>query len=311
MRVVGPLILAAALPDTYFSINVNVDNASGNARHPVGILLAAILLGALGMSVLTFFITLVIGAGIAGAFPDAGTAAKSWAKGWGLSHITFIGFWFLLNDGATKEGKRGYIPDEGRGTEVTFDGYADNSASPYLLPFENDAECVQGNHGFWSHNSITNQLFAYDFSLNLGQDVLCMRDGEVESVLDTTDDGDHGPDGNHIVIKHTTQDPTHDKDVNGAVKTTYARYYHGQKGSIQAAFPSGLPSKGTAVKQGQLLMTCNSTGMSRFNHVHVDVMPDNGSGTPNDYSIPFVFKDASDKGVPKSRTVYDSTNTKK
>jgi murein DD-endopeptidase MepM/ murein hydrolase activator NlpD len=301
MQILGPLLHAGVMPDNYFSIN-----------GEYGSLIAAVLLGALGMSVLSFFTGLLITAGLAGAWPDAGEAAKSWAIGWGLSHLNFIGFWFLLADGSTNGGKRGYIPDGGRGTEVAFDGYADNSTSPYLMPFAGSAECVQGNHGFWSHNSVISQVFSYDFSLNLGQDVLCMRDGVVVDTmtLDSVDDGDHPDDGNHIVIKHTTASADHDKDAGGAATTTYAKYYHGQKGSIAAAFGGTLPGPGTAVKQGQLLMKCNSTGMSRFNHIHVQVNGEK-SGAPNNYTIPFVFKDAGDKGVPKSRTVYDSQNVKK
>lgn len=301
MQVLGPLVHAAIMPDNYFSIN-----------GEYGSLFAAVLLGALGMSVLSFFFSLLFSACLAAGFPDAGEAAKSWAKGWGLSHLTFIGLWFTLADGSTNGGKRGYIPDGGRGTEVAFDGYPDNTTSPYLMPFEGSAECVQGNHGFWSHNSVISQVFAYDFSLNLGQDVLCMRDGVVVDTmtLDSVDDGDHPDDGNHIVIKHTTASADHDKDIGGKATTTYAKYYHGQKGSIAAAFGGTLPGPGTAVKQGQLLMKCNSTGMSRFNHIHIQVNGDNG-GTPLNYTIPFVFKEAADKGVPKSRTVYNSQNVKK
>lgn len=52
----------------------------------------------------------------------------------------------------------------------------------------------------------------------------------------------------------------------------------------------------TEVQQGKVLASCNSTGMSRFNYAHIEVRPDNGSGPPNNYSIPFVYKDADDKG---------------
>jgi hypothetical protein len=300
MQILGPLLHAGVMPDDYFSINGEYVS-----------LLAAVFAGALGISVLTFFTGMFISAGIAGALPDAGTAAQKWAKGWGLSHLNFIGFWFIFADGATDGGKRGYTPGGGRGTKVAFDGYPDNSASPYLLPYEKDAECVQGNHGFWSHNSVlaVPQNFAYDFSLNLGQEILCMRDGEVVSVVDNIDDGDHSQDGNHIVIRHTTANASHDKDVNGAATTTYATYYHGKKGSIAEAFGGTVPAPGTHVQQGKVIMKCNSTGMSGFNHIHIHVMSDNG-GSPNNYSIPFVFKDAGDKGVPKSRTVYDSANVK-
>jgi hypothetical protein len=299
MQIGGPLLHVAAMPDNYFSIN-----------GEYGSLIAAVLLGGLGFSVLTFFTGLVISAGIAGDWPDPGKAAKAWVEGWLLSIPTFIGLWFTFADGSTNGGKRGYTPDGGRGTEVAFDGYPPAASSPYLMPYEGSAECIQGNHGFWSHNSVISQVFSYDFSLNLTQDVLCMREGEVVGVpLDTVDDGEHPADGNHIIIKHTTPNADHDKDVNGAATTTYAKYYHGQKGTIAAAFGGTLPAPGTHVAQGKVLMKCNSTGMSRCNHIHIQVNGDNG-GAPNSYTIPWVFKDIPDDGVAKSRKVYDSQNVR-
>ncbi len=50
--------------------------------------------------------------------------------------------------------------------------------------------------------------------------------------------------------------------------------------------------------------------MSRCNHIHVQVNPDNGSGAPNNYTVPWVFKDI-DGGVAKSAKFYDSKNVKK
>jgi hypothetical protein len=178
------------------------------------------------------------------------------------------------------------------------------------MPFEGSAECIQGNHGFWSHNSVTGQVFSYDFSLNLAQDVLCMREGEVVGTpLDTVDDGEHPDDGNHIIIKHTTASLDHDKDDKGPT-TTYAKYYHGQKGAIAAAFGGTLPAAGTPVAQGKVLMKCNSTGMSRCNHIHIQVNGDDGSGAPSNYTVPWVFKDIPDDGVAKARKVYDSQNVR-
>jgi hypothetical protein len=300
MQIVGPLIHAAVLPDNYFSIN-----------GEYGTLIAAVLLGGLGFSLLTFGLGLLLSTGLAGDGPEAGPAAVAWVKGWLLSIPRFIGFWFIFEDGSTKGGKRGYTPDGGRGTLVEFEGYKPNGNSPYLMPFVGSAECIQGNHGFWSHNSVIGQIFSYDFSLNIGQDVLCMRDGVVFDVpLDSVDDGDNSGDGNHIIIKHTTPSPDHDKDVAGAATTTYAKYYHGKKDSIKDAFGGTLPAPGTPVAQGRVLMACNSTGMSRCNHIHIQVNPDAG-GSPAGYTIPWVYKDAPDDGVPKSGKVYDSQNVKK
>src|SRR5262245_41927760 len=302
MQIGGPALHAGVMPANYFSIN-----------GEYGSLIGAVLGGALGISVLSYFVGMTISLGIAGDFPEPGKAALTWLKGWGLSHLTFIGLWFLFNDGKTNDGKRGDRADntEPRGKEIVFEGYKPAGTSPYLLPFADAAECVQGNHGFWSHNSVISQTFSYDFSLNLGQDILCMRDGVVVEFLDSVDDGEHPDTGNHIVIKHTTPNAEHDKTENGAATTTYAQYYHSQKGSIAAAL-GAIVIGTTAVTQGQKLATCNSTGMSRFNHVHVQVNPEKaGGGHDGALTVPFVFKDAADGGVPKSQTVYDSQNVKK
>jgi hypothetical protein len=298
MEILGPLLHAGIMPANYFSIN-----------GEYGALIGAVLGGALGISLLSFGVGFIISVGLAGEPPEAKEGALIWLKGWAKSHLTFIGFWFLFNDGKTNGGKRGDKADAAapRGLEVEFEGYQPAASSPYLLPFAGAAECVQGNHGFWSHNSIISQTFSYDFSLSIGQDILCMRAGEVVKILDTVDDGEHPSDGNHIVIKHTTPNADHDKTEGGSATTTYAEYYHSQKGSIAAA---GL-SVGDAVTQGQKLATCNSTGMSRFNHIHVQVNPERTPGVLDGrLTIPFVFKDAADDGVPKSQTVYDSENVK-
>jgi murein DD-endopeptidase MepM/ murein hydrolase activator NlpD len=306
MQIIGPLIHALVIPDNYFSID-----------GQYGTLIAAVFVGGLGMSIVTFFCGMFLSLAFAQSWPDGGVSAKHWAKGWGLSFFSFLGFWFTVADGSTDGGKRGYTPDGGRGTQVAFIGYPPAASSPYLMPYVGSAECIQGNHGFWSHNSVnktgTNvQQFSFDFSLNLGQDVLCMRDGVVaETPLDSVDDGDHPDDGNHIVIKHTASNADHDKDIGGKATTTYAIYYHGQKGTIASAFGGSLPAVGTKVHQGQLLFKCNSTGMSRCNHIHVQVNGDDGSGNPTNYTIPFVFKDISGDGVAKSKHVYDSQNVEK
>jgi hypothetical protein len=309
MTLLGPLLHAGIMPHNFFSLN---------GGYPS--LIAAIVGGALGISMLSFFIGFFVSVMLAGEPPELGPAAGAWAWGLLLQLPTFIGFWFLLNDGKTNDGKRGDKAVQGkeRGEEVTFLGYQPNGTSPYLLPFVGEAECVQGNHGIWSHNSVIGQTFSYDFSMAIGQDVLCMRDGVVVKIKDDTDDGDHDQDGNHIVVRHTTKDTNHDLSVGGADVFTYATYYHSQKDSIKVVANLKV---GDNVVRGQKLASCNSTGMSRFNHVHIQVNPEKPApldpADPNkpDYrdrtlTIPFVFKDVSDDGVPSSRKVYDSQNVK-
>jgi murein DD-endopeptidase MepM/ murein hydrolase activator NlpD len=108
-----------------------------------------------------------------------------------------------------------------------------------------------------------------------------------------------------VTLRHTTIDDQ-DIDADGAKKTTYATYLHGAKGTITAAVRAAIAS-GDVIKKGTAIMHVDSTGVSRLNHVHVDIRPDNGSGAPNNYTIPFVFSEA---GVPTSQHYYESQNVK-
>ena len=81
---------------------------------------------------------------------------------------------------------------------------------------------------------------------------------------------------------------------------------HGAQGTI----PAAVKVAGAPVKKGQVIMKVNSTGNSRFNHVHVDIRPDDGAGNPQPYTIPFVFSEVGGDGVPQSNRYYESQNTK-
>ena len=313
MGTVGALIHAVAMPHNFFSVGFFEKNTSGDSHHPLGTFFAAVVFGGLGISILSFFAFGTLAACIPPLWPDGKEAALTWRKGYGASLTGFLGFFYLLNDGATDTGKRGYLPDWGRGTETPFPGYPDPAASSYLLPFSDSQQCIQGNHGIWSHNSTRDVPldFAYDFSMDRGAEVLCMRDGAVFSAQDDEAGGDSHS-GNNIVIKHTSVADGVDRDVGGAKVATYATYMHGQAGSIKEAFGGTIPAAGTAVARGKTIMKCNSTGDAWFNLLHVDVRPDSG-GKPGGYTIPFVFHDADvngDSGVPQSQRYYTSDNKK-
>jgi hypothetical protein len=313
MGTAGAAIHYALMPHNFFSVGFFEKNTAGDSHHPLGTFFAAVVAGGLGISILSFFAFGTLAACLPPLWPDAKDAALTWLKGYGQSLMGFLGFFYLFNDGATDTGKRGYLPDGGRGTEAAFPGYPDPAASPYLLPFTDDPLCIQGNHGIWSHNSTRDVPldFAYDFSMDRGAEVLCMREGTVFSAQDDASGGD-AHSGVNIVIKHSSMVDGVDRDVGGGKVATYATYMHGLEGSIKAAFGRTIPAPGTAVARGKAIMKCSSTGDAWFNLLHVDVRPDSG-GKPGGYTIPFVFHDADvngDSGVPQSQRCYSSDNKK-
>jgi hypothetical protein len=102
--------------------------------------------------------------------------------------LTTIYWLYLQNDGSTQNGR--YTPFTGG----AYKGYQPKDTSPYKMPFDPAAvsHCyvVQGNQGLWSHNfNNVGQVYAYDFSLDEGDEVLAARAGTViqfsESVPNT------------------------------------------------------------------------------------------------------------------------------
>ena len=156
-------------------------------------------------------------------------------------------------------------------------------------------------------DSATQQTYAYDFGHDFGENIACMRAGTVVSFTDTfADSNEDNP--NTIVIRHATIDPEHDDFGNGPVQT-YSRYLHLATNGVTTAprFAGGGTIVGTAVAQGDLIAKAGDTGQSFHNHLHIDIVPDDGTGNPSDdFAIPFVFEDVGGDGVPKSLTWYRS-----
>ena len=115
---------------------------------------------------------------------------------WGLMGKTMLTltakslgfFWinlFSFKENDTDDGK--YNP---RGP--AFAGYPSSKGSPYRLPWAGDSSymCVQGNQGFWSHNNFgsTPQVYAFDFALDQGDEVLAARPGTVVDYFDWVPD---------------------------------------------------------------------------------------------------------------------------
>jgi hypothetical protein len=386
----GALILAAAVPYDWYSFDFR---GRPGTRPATGEFFATWLAGGLGMSLLSAFVGTVFAGAWSLAYADVEDYAYTWLTGLGFATLNFPLYWFLVNDGATDGGKIGLLPNAGRGQRVAFRGYPDPSTSPYRLPYASgqSIECIQGNHGIASHNSVSQpiQVYAYDFSMNLNANVLCMRPGIVFSFVDTTPTGNAntGQPGNNIVIQHTTIDGNHDSfsPAAGVVAgVTYSSYVHGVQNSIMAAFAArgitlatrdivptinplmpapytnlltgtinrvvsldaggniivdaaGFPVEVT-VAQGQTIMTCDHTGVSQFNHLHVQVVPNvlptpivdqfqfgnlrifitavdaAGNATvtdnaPAQFTIPFTFNEVGGDGAPKKFDYYTSANT--
>lgn len=314
------LAVAAAVPHRWYSVNFDLDT------HPTSGLLCAYLLGTAAAVVVGFFSGWLLSWPIAGATGQI-RARADWLY-FTAPLATFPVYWYFLNENDTDAGKLGYQYPSGAKTvddvkELTFPGYPNPAASPYNLPFKEGitAECVQGNHGLFSHNAVGKscQIFAYDFSLAYGTEILAMRDGIVvgapspgttpstdDPIPDGTEDDSKTSTGaNMVTLQHTTVDDQ-DVDADGNKKTTFARYLHGAQGTI----PATVKVTGAVIKKGQVIMKVNSTGVSRVNHVHVDIRPDDGTGNPANYTIPFVFREVDGDGVPTSTHCYKSANVK-
>ena len=227
-----------------------------------------------------------VGFGFLGGFVGTVVAEIiAWAEDWSvlgkkmLSSVlqVWIGFWPALyfgKEGDTDGGK--YNP---QGND--FRGYPDNSNSPYLLPYnKGDARvCGQGNQGMWSHNDLgsVSQVYAFDFGLDDGEEVLASRPGTVVNFVDTNPD--EGPTQNFILIQHdqdlsfdagrnrNDSNVEHDRDAGGTVITTFSRYLHGKQGSVTQAFAAGRPQietgtvAGTISGAGDVLVTVTATGL--------------------------------------------------
>ncbi len=223
-------------------------------------------------------------------------------------------------EGETDEGKYGLkqivqANGEPQFVKAEFAGYPSQSTSPYLLPFANTEGvvfCSQTHRGRSSHNNYTGLIYAVDFILNRGNIVLAMRGGVV---VDFNDEYPNGSDSrNFIIIQHDDDQPNHDIGIAGQRVTTYAHYENGETFSIRRAFAAmGVSSDniiGRRIQQGSPLMILSKrSGFFEFDHLQVHVSAAITEGVLS--SIPFVFKDINDKGIPEKAKYYVSQNTLK
>lgn len=123
---------------------------------------------------------------------------------WGTTNFFYL---YLFTTGNTDDGT--YCVDLNL-TERDFAGYpSDAASSPYLLPYPAGTtyQAVQGNMGFWSHYPASRQTYAYDFSHDLSDEILCSRAGIVTFVDDTQIDNNPNS-WNVIEVMHVIVNPT-------------------------------------------------------------------------------------------------------
>lgn len=282
------------------------------------------VLGGVGLSFVGGLAGWALGGAISGKLSD-----DYWGKAasWQLP-LLGVALWpaytWLLWEGETDGGKWGL---DAAGNVKTFAGYAARDNSPYRLPFPSGTlrQCVQGHHGVWSHNAKTEQLYALDFAMPYGDEILAMRGGTVVNVRDHIED-DSSEQANRIIIRHddpaetTTPDPVHDlgyetgNPPSAQVAVTYAEYMHGRTGGIRLALATnGIPESamvGSRVRQGSLIMLAGNTGRSAYNHLHVHVMTSAPDVRPYT-TVPWVVREVPDnQGAPLSYRFYTSENTR-
>jgi len=130
--------------------------------------------------------------------------------------------------------------------------FGDAAASPYVLPFPFGASYGVSATCCDTRNEHYNEL-AYGFIMPIGADVVAMRAGVVEAVVDTYSDG--GSDmtqSNDVAIRHE------DGTVAGCGHTR-------QNGSVVHV--------GQRVAQSLLIVHAGSSGTAGFPRLHVGVFP--------------------------------------
>ena len=247
--------------------------------------------------------------------------------------------WYGIPQGILLDPYWLYLQQEGHTSGGTFNpagpsdfkGYPKpSSASPYKLPYDKTLGPVyvgQANEGLFSHNfNNVDQIYAYDFSMDMNDEILAARPGTVVAFVESIpDDTSPGGNWNYIAIRHDIDDTgaaippdAQDQGPGGGTIRTVAVYGHGRTGSVSAAFGRHTPPVptanivGTPVKQGMPIMDAGSTGISFHNHLHMHVVPDpvGGGGTGN--TIPFVFSDPdTGDGALTHFNFYTSANVRR
>lgn len=169
------------------------------------------------------------------------------------------------------------------------EGYPSIEESEYVLPFPVGIsyKLKQSNCGSFTHSGSIK--YAYDFYVEIGDDVTAARAGTVffikEDSLDT--DNTHEQ-ANFLVILH-------DDDSIG-------RYRHLKHNGV-------LVELGDVIQRGQLIALSGSSGVpAGIPTLHFDVMKSNGDGTWNT-TIPITFINADPPGPTATGLNENTTYT--
>lgn len=211
-----------------------------------------------------FFLTLIVGFFITLGFIFNLKKCQSWkkfAKSY-LVWLVFYGIFIALGTGPNSQ--RLYVSPE---------------MSPYKLPWANGVSrfVSQGNRSFTSHRD--HILFAWDFWMPIGTEVLAARSGIVRTIEQSFEG--IGLNSNFIVIEHEDG--------------TRAMYAHIKKNGAAVNI-------GDEIKQGQLIAYSGMVGQTINPHLHFVVF--NKEETD---SLPITFSDVAD-GVPLAGHFYTSKN---
>ena len=152
-----------------------------------------------------------------GGFSSFGKGVETIAAGTGtvlgfiFALATSIGdspiYTYLFADGDTDDGT--YCADSLGAERFSLAGYPAASTSPYMLPWGNDMkQCVQGNMGVWSHypDASSQQTYAYDYSHDVGTEILASRAGIITQLRDNQPDNNPN-NWNFVEVMHLLVNP--------------------------------------------------------------------------------------------------------
>ena len=152
-----------------------------------------------------------------GGFQSFGKGLETIAAGTGtvlgfvFALATSIGdspiYTYLFADGDTDDGT--YCADSLGAERFSLAGYPAASSSPYVLPWGDDMkQCVQGNMGVWSHypDASSQQTYAYDYSHDVGTEILASRAGIITQIRDNQPDNNPN-NWNFVEVMHLLVNP--------------------------------------------------------------------------------------------------------
>jgi murein DD-endopeptidase MepM/ murein hydrolase activator NlpD len=160
----------------------------------------------------------------------------------------------------------------------------------YRLPFTAGTRhlCIQGGPGLFGHSG--GQRFAVDFAMPIGTPVHAARAGRVAAVKQDSAIGGvskkYRGQGNYVRIRHDDG--------------SWAVYLHLEQHGV-------VVREGQAVRRGERIGYSGSTGRSALPHLHFHVVR-RDAATGRVESVPVVFVDVADDGVPRPLWRYESHN---